>query len=546
MALGQSATRVQRTACIMKNAILPAIVEDMRLKRERQASSVHSFFEDGSQKSSQDSHAADECYDRGILSMDGDFGQIEAILADERLTSAFREANVELFKFAAGASMTQQPNDRSRCFYCLKKALREHRHAFQFDVDSANTFIGLKHKKVLRSLGKEVPDKGQSKASFATFNFFLLSCDAVFSQAFTVGNIRGGWMKCGLAPFNPRVMMESYAFFPDLEKIDPTAHQQVLDAIPKLAVFARETGVCTDAQMEAELGALFSLSPAFAAMYNRPVDARAPVNHRRCVWLSNPSFLDTERAYRQQKIDEAAAAVAAAAMRAASRGAGRAAAPRPRSAAANADPVIPDNSAPALVSDIPWCFPCKWTGNGVEIVCASYDKKKSQHVVSGAHKIFLEKVAAEQARAQSVPDAGGAPEGLVDDPLDAGNLALSSSSRPSEGSSGSESDSDSDSDSSVEGELTPVAGAARSPSSSSSPPPTLQRRSVESGLCSLFRALLIAHARCRCRRGCFFSRWWCSCFAAAQTSLPNSRRLSPRCSVRSAKLALVNKKCARE
>ena len=101
------AVRVQRTACIMKNAILPAIVEDMRLKRERQASSVHSFYEDDSQKSSQDSHAADECYDRGILSMDGDFGQIEAILADERLTSAFREAKVELFKFAAGASMTR-------------------------------------------------------------------------------------------------------------------------------------------------------------------------------------------------------------------------------------------------------------------------------------------------------------------------------------------------------------------------------------------------------------------------------------------------------
>jgi hypothetical protein len=127
----------------------------------------------------------------------------------------------------------------------------------------------------------------------------------------------------------------------------------------------------------------------------------------------------------------------------------------------------------AAVSDIPWCFPCKWTsGSGVEIVCASNVKKKSHHVVSVAHKTFLEKVAAEQARTQSVPDAGGAPEDsqadLVNDPLAAENLGLGSSSRPSEGSSGSESDSDSDS--SVEGHAAPVAAA---PVAAAAPPAIL-------------------------------------------------------------------------
>jgi hypothetical protein len=490
--------RRQRTSCILKNAILPAIKDDMKQKRERQSSTMQSFYEDGSVHSSQDSHAADECYDRGILSMDGDFSQVDAILEDERLTSAFRDANVELFKFAAGASMTQQPNDRSRCFYCLKKALREHKVHLHFNVDTASAFQGLKHKKVIRALQQEIPDKGQSKTSFATFNFFLNSCDVVFSQAFTVGNVRGGWMKCGLAPFNPQVMMESYAFFKDLEKIDPTAHQQVLDAIPKLATLARESGMITDEQMEAELGELFAKSPTFAAMYNRPVVAHAPVNHRRCIWLSNPGFLDTERAHRLQRVQAAAAVVEAAALR-------RAAAPRSRStnpansAPASANSINPVNSAPSSVSDLidlPWSgVPCKWTScSGVEILCGSYDKQKGQHQKSDKHKAFLAKVTAELARAPPFQDAGGAAEIRdEDDPLAAENLGLVALSRSNPQSEEESSDSESDSvcdDSMPDAGGGAVAGLrSRSPSttplprpraggapSSSSSPPTASRQ----------------------------------------------------------------------
>jgi len=432
------AVRVQRTSCIMKNAILPAIVEDMTKKKRRQSASLQSFAQDGSCHSSQDSHAADECYDRGILSMDGDFSQIEAILADQILTSAFRDANVELFKFAAGASMTQQPNDRSRCFYCLKKALREQRMHIALHLDSTNVFICMKHRKVLRALGKHVPDKGASKGSFATFNFFLSTCDTVFGNAFTVGNIRGGWMKCGLAPFNPQVMMESYAFFTDLQAIDPTAHQQVLAAIPKLAVFARESGACTDAQMEAELGELFALSPAFAAMYNRPVAAHAPVNHRRCIWLSNPTFLETERRHRQEKIAEAAAAAVAAASRA----------PRGRKPSAA---VLPSNPAPSVpASDVPWCFPCQWiSASGAVIKCGSGDKKKPQHIRSGAHKNFLAAVevarALPAAVAAAVADSAGveSEEPVADDdPLQTLDLNLMSRALDDSSNSNSECDSE--------------------------------------------------------------------------------------------------------
>jgi hypothetical protein len=386
--------RVQRTATIMKCAILPAIVRDMEFKKKKQAEAYQKFDEEGVAHDSLDSHADDVCYDRAILSMDGDFTQIEAILALVDLTAAFAANNVELFKFAAGASMTQQPNDRSRCFYCLKKALSEQRVKIQDDIDMTMSNLSPKFRKMLRELEKHVPDKGKSKTSHTTFKFFLSSCDAIFNSAFTIANIRGGWKKCGLSPFNPQTMMESYAFFEDLKSVAPNAPQQVLDAIPRLAVFARDFGIISDEQMEVELGALFRQSPAFALQYARELGERAPVNHRRCIWLSNPAFLVCERAKR------AAAAVVVRPI----------AAPRARpSSAAAAAAALPA----AQEVEVPWCFPCKWTSSaGFVIECGSKDKKKSQHVKSDQHASFLAKIAQRQAQeAQPLAEEN-------DDPLD--------------------------------------------------------------------------------------------------------------------------------
>lgn len=508
--------RVQRTAMIMQHAILPCIVEDLKQKRARQqaAANVHSVLEDGSQHSSQDSRAADECYDRAVLSMDGDFAQIESILEIETMTAAFAAANVELFKFAAGASMTQQPNDRSRCFYCLKKALHENRMKIQQDISVTIASLSPRHKKVLRKLEKLIPDRGKSKASFATFNFFLSSCDAVFSYAFNIPNVRGGWHKCGLAPFNPKMIMISFAFFKDLEKLAPNATQRVLDATSALAAIARESGSVTDRQMEEALGDLFAEAPALARAYHRPVAANAPVNHRRCIWLSNPGFLDRERDLRRQRVQVPAARQPVAAA--------------PVILAAGASHAIPVCSLKN--PSAPWRFPCQWTFSvsGIVMQCGSSDKKKSQHLKSSQHKKFVVDVEAKELEETAEGSGFLDHEGLgieMEDPL----VEALCADFLVDGDDSDNSINDSDSDD--EDEVFHVTTPAGSP---------------KSGLSSLFRALLIAHARCRCRCGCFFSRRWCSCFAAAQTSLPNSRRLSSRCSVRSAKLALVNKKCARE
>jgi hypothetical protein len=70
--------------------------------------------------------------DRGVLCFDGDYPYIEALLSDDNKTrdgrtlrECFARHNIELVKFSGGCSMSQQPNDRSRCFFCLKQSIKK-------------------------------------------------------------------------------------------------------------------------------------------------------------------------------------------------------------------------------------------------------------------------------------------------------------------------------------------------------------------------------------------------------------------------------------
>jgi hypothetical protein len=69
------AVRLARTACIMMNAILPAIVFDLNKKRQAQREAIRTFDEQGVAHDSQDSLAGDDCLDRALLSMDGEIGR---------------------------------------------------------------------------------------------------------------------------------------------------------------------------------------------------------------------------------------------------------------------------------------------------------------------------------------------------------------------------------------------------------------------------------------------------------------------------------------
>ncbi len=129
-----SAARVRLATRILRDCILRAIVIEIKL----QIDACKHALELDSQGSGKFTNSAlndeDICMegDRAVLCFDGDYPQIEAILSDANKTTdgltlreCFAQHNIELVKFSGGCSMSQQPNDRSRCFFCLKQSIKK-------------------------------------------------------------------------------------------------------------------------------------------------------------------------------------------------------------------------------------------------------------------------------------------------------------------------------------------------------------------------------------------------------------------------------------
>ena len=126
--------RVLLATRVLRDCILESIVEDRKSKIE---ASKHALVLDsqGSGKFTNSPLKDDDiCMegDRAVLCFDGDYPYIEAILSDTNKTrdgltlrECFAQQNVELVKFSGGCSMCQQPNDRSRCFFCLKQSAKK-------------------------------------------------------------------------------------------------------------------------------------------------------------------------------------------------------------------------------------------------------------------------------------------------------------------------------------------------------------------------------------------------------------------------------------
>jgi hypothetical protein len=130
----ESKARVKLATRILRDCTLKSIVAE---KNALIAQSKHALEIDsqGSGKFTNSPLKDDEiCLegDRAVLCFDGDYPYIEAILSDANKTSdgltlreCFALHNIELVKFSGGCSMAQQPNDRSRCFYCLKQSIKK-------------------------------------------------------------------------------------------------------------------------------------------------------------------------------------------------------------------------------------------------------------------------------------------------------------------------------------------------------------------------------------------------------------------------------------
>jgi hypothetical protein len=302
--------KIKYVTQMYRDAVLRCCADFMDEKIANTHAHVEMIDELGQQTFSQSSSVDEEHVpirgDRGVLCFDGDYPQIEALLSNENVNSAgktlrqcFADKNIELVKFSGGCSMSQQPNDRSRCFFCIKAAKKK----FVFhDIErirvtangwALNAVRKLKHHKIEAS-------------SLRTFEWFLLTWPDLSAAAFTPGNIKSGWEKVGLCPFVPEKMMEAWAFLPDfLDKV-PDGVQQIMELITDCAKIVVETGALSDEDMDA---IYYDNEGLFAFVEHSEPESKktgesAPVNHRRCIWMSNPAWMIAEQQRREQRAEE--------------------------------------------------------------------------------------------------------------------------------------------------------------------------------------------------------------------------------------------------
>ena len=367
------ASSLQFTSRMLVGAVIPSIVQDMILSEHK--TKVRIIDDNGDSQpvpgnadvNLDDADAVDlvsaaVVLPRAVLTFDGDFPQIAALMQERvrdgdfefdqsspvhvmspsrsrttgfqrapSVADRFAASNIELFKWCAGCSLLHQPLDRSRCFYCLKSALRGSSAFTYRDIHVVAEHGGaapyiesfIKH----QLLTTRIP--ADSKRSF---HRFLLNVEPLCQYAFSSPNIREGFHSTGIACasltsshcINMERIFASYGFMSVTITAShtgthrqPQSHIQLQDllahdadvmakigaALPALVELAAANGHVSDEQMNAALGAVFA--GIGNPLYERCANADQPINHRRCIWMSNATWRASELARIAEK--EAAA-----------------------------------------------------------------------------------------------------------------------------------------------------------------------------------------------------------------------------------------------
>jgi hypothetical protein len=230
------ASTLQFTSRMLVGAVIPSIKQDMILSEHK--TKVRIIDDNGDSQpvpGEADLHpedagafdlaAAPAVLPRAVLTFDGDFPQIAALMQERvrdgdfefdennvmspsrretglarapSVAERFAASNIELFKWCAGCSLLHQPLDRSRCFYCLKSALRGSSAFTYRDIQvvaehgGASPYIEsfITH----QLLKTKIP--ADSKRSFQRF---LLNVEPLCQYAFSSPNIREGFHSTGIA-----------------------------------------------------------------------------------------------------------------------------------------------------------------------------------------------------------------------------------------------------------------------------------------------------------------------------------------------------------
>jgi hypothetical protein len=403
----QSEKNVRYASKIFKGCVLPAIKKDMA-RLVKGPAGTSKFGDNGeelpnSQPLSQSTRSARAAaraakFARAILTFDGDWPQLQAIIDSRNadgecfapLAAEFQAAGIELFKWAGGCSGIQQPLDRGRSFFCLKSALKggarskfKYKNVSEMSVlpDYCTDEFEASCKKILGNVSKK------GNADWNTYWKFICNFEDLSAYAFRRELIVQSFSITGLAPFSLKMILKSYCFYDSLLKYEPNAIALIETALPELVEEASRTGYVLDESIDRLLWSLFCTVADEKYMKKKTPDM--PINHRRCIWLSNAAWLSSEyariKAAEAKKVaDEAAKAqkkegAANRKRELADRAAANAA---KRNKPFDADTWEPDRSWPGKGEAF---VPCSYDG----VVCSCTKRTKAAHVKSEAHAAWL-------------------------------------------------------------------------------------------------------------------------------------------------------------
>ena len=406
-----SKKNVRYASKIFKGCVLPAIKKDMaRLVQGPKATyKVGDDAEEipASQPMSQGTRQARAAarktkFARAILTFDGDWPQLQALIDSKNadnacfapLAAEFKDAGIELFKWAGGCSGIQQPLDRGRSFFCLKSALKggaksKFKYRNVSDISILPEYCTEDFEKDAKRILGNVSKKGN--ADWNTYWKFICNFEDLAAYAFRRDLIVQSFVITGLAPFSMKLILKSYCFYDSLVAYEPRAIAIIEAALPELVEEASRTGYVLDESIDKLLWQnLFCRVADERYMKRKTPDM--PVNHRRCIWLSNAAWLSSEyariKAIDAKKVaDDAAKALKkeGAAKRKREAVVRAEASAAKRNKAFDADTWEPERSWPVTGEGF---VPCSYDG----VVCACTKRTKAAHLKSQEHATWLSQI----------------------------------------------------------------------------------------------------------------------------------------------------------
>jgi hypothetical protein len=212
---------------------------------------------------------------RVVLTLDGDVPQINMLTEAEWL-QFLRGAKVELMKFAAACSGSQQMNDVSTGFKVLKILMRNLKEEYALYGD----FAPPAYMADLEAWLNDVTKLSASKKAIVLK--FFKHAPVMLSTSFTPAAIKKSYAKSGFYPYNARQIMEQCT---EWQYLSPEEQVRLLQVIEELIPIAASSGKVTEADQDRK-----RVGTNLSEQEIAKLDA-AHASRQRCLWLNNEGFL---------------------------------------------------------------------------------------------------------------------------------------------------------------------------------------------------------------------------------------------------------------